>query len=161
MADGNGVVVQISQGISLRVDIGPDAPVYSAAQMKLANLKGGAQASVRTRAPQAAGENQLAAEVISNASTVIAPLPGANVNGVIKLIDMTEKQPVIVIIEGASVRRLTVTDETSFWRLQLSALNNVKVGDSISVLVSRDKSGAASAQRVVFGSPPPGAMLPL
>jgi hypothetical protein len=159
--DEQGVVVQLSQGITLRVNIWPQAPVYSASRMELAQLQSGADVSIRTRAAQAAGENQLAAEVLSIASMKAAPFPGAYVNGVIKLIDRSEKRPVLVVAEGKSVRRLTVTDETTFWRLQIGALADVKPAMSISVLISQDKAGGGSAQRVVFGSPPPGSMLPL
>lgn len=160
-ADDSGVLVQLSEGIAIRVDIGADADVYSAARIAIEDLKGGDNLSVRTRSSQTAGETTSALEVLAFTTPRSSKLPAMGVNGTLKSIDESEERPMLVVTEGAADRRLTVTPETAFWRLQPAALGEVKAGMSISVLITREASGSASARRAVFATAPPGAMLPL
>lgn len=159
-ADDGGVVVQLSKGIVIRVDIGSDAAVYAASRIAIDDLQGGEKLSVRTRASQTAGETTSALEVLAGTTPPPAS-PAMGANGALKSVDREEERSVLVITEGGADRRLTVMPETTFWRLKPAALGDVKAGMSISVLITREASGSASARRAVFASAPPGAMLPL
>lgn len=160
-ADENGVTVQLSKGISIRVDIGADTPVYVVNRIQASDLQDGAALSVRTRAAQAVGENTSALEVLAVALTPPVEFPGMNVNGKFKAMEKADDKSVLVVSERSGDRRLSVSNETSFWRLQSAALKDVKPGVSISVLVGPGAGGGAGARRAVFGSTPPGAALPL
>ncbi|MFN3892788.1 MAG: hypothetical protein ACK4MV_20515 [Beijerinckiaceae bacterium] len=160
-ADAAGVTVQLSKGLSVRVDIAGNTPVYSVARIAISDLQSGAALGVRTRAAQGVGENTRALEVLSLEAAPAEQFPGMNVNGAFKSIDKSGENTVLIVSEKGADRRLTVTPETSIWRLRSAALKDVKPGVSISVLVARDATGEAGARRAVFGSPPPGTMLPL
>ncbi|MDP2358978.1 MAG: hypothetical protein Q8M31_23370 [Beijerinckiaceae bacterium] len=160
-ADANGVVVQLSQGITIRVDILSQAPVYAAARLALTDIKVGESVGVRTRAPQTAGEAVAATEVIVMPDEdTLSPI-GMSVTGAFKSLDKDGERAILVVTDGSAERRVTLTNETSVWRLRRASVSDVKPGVSISVLVGRNDAGVAETQRIVFGSPPAGAILPL
>lgn len=161
-ADEKGVMVELSKGISIRVNIEPGTPVYSATRIAASDLKKGANVGVRTRNPAVAGENTAAVEVVALEPAAAEKLTELSVKGAVKTMDKSGENQVLVITEaGGADRRLAIGKETTFWRIQPAALKDVTPGVLVSVVIMRDASGDASAQRAVFGSPPPGAMLPL
>lgn len=162
VADDKGVMVQLSKGISIRVNIEPGTPVFSATRISASDLKKGANIGVRTRNPAVAGENTAAVEVVALEPAAAERLTELSVKGALKTMDKSGENQVLVVTEsGGADRRLAIGKETTFWRIQPAALKDVKPGVLVSVLIVRDSSGDASAQRAVFGSAPPGGMLPL
>lgn len=159
--DADGVKVQLSKGISIRVDIAADTPVFSAARISMNELPAGAEVGVRSLAAPAAGDTSLAADVLSLGAAPPGDIAGLNVRGVFKSIDKSGEKPALVVAERGADRRFTLTNETTFWRLQNAQLKDLKAGELISVLIVREPSGHARAQRAVFGSPATGGMLPL
>lgn len=159
--DQNGVVVQLSKGITLRVDLGSDVPVYSAARIKREEVKSGENLGVRTRAALGTGEAIAAGEVLISPGTSDFRPGDMNVVGAFRSIDQSGERPLLVLAEKGAERRVALTDETTFWRLASARLKEVKAGMSISILLTRLPDAPAKAERAVFGSPPPGAMLPL
>lgn len=159
-ADATGARVQLSKGISIRVDIDADTPVFSAVRIALGDLPAGAQVGVRATAAPVAGENGIAADVLALGPSAPSELAGLNVRGAYKALDKSGEKPVLVVTERNADRRFTLTNETTYWRLQPAQLKDLKAGELISVLIVRDRSGHARAQRAVFGSSP-GGMLPL
>ncbi|MBX9759631.1 MAG: hypothetical protein K2Y29_12730 [Beijerinckiaceae bacterium] len=105
-ADASGVTVLLSQGLSIRVDIAPDTPVFSAARISQGDLAAGAEIGVRTLAPPASGENSLAADVLSFAMPAPADMGSFSVRGAYKSIDKSGEKPLLVVTEGGADRRL-------------------------------------------------------
>jgi hypothetical protein len=160
--DAEGVVVQLSQGIAIRVAIRPQTPVYAATRIGVGDLREGAGVSIRTESAPGAGETPLAAEVLMQPDGQPPRFVIGGASGVLKSIDRSQERPILVIaLQDGAERRLATAKETTVWRLHLAALENVTPGVSISVLVRRDESGDAHAQHALFGNPPPGSMLPL
>ncbi len=159
--DAAGVSVQLSKGLSIRVDIAPETPVFSAMRISQGDLAAGADVGVRTLAPSTAGENSVAADVLSFAMPAPAGIGGFGVRGAYKSVDKSGEKPLLVVSEAGADRRLVLTNETAFWRVQTAQLADVKPGGSISVVIVREPSGHAHAQRVVFGAAPTGVALPL
>lgn len=159
--DAAGVSVQLSKGLSIRVDIAPETPVFSAMRISQGDLAAGADVGVRTLAPSTAGENSVAADVLSFAMPAPAGIGSFGVRGAYKSIDKSGEKPLLVVSEGGADRRFVLTSETTFWRVQQAHLKDVKPGGSISVVIVREPSGHAHAQRVVFGPAPTGVALPL
>ena len=159
--DTNGVVVQLSQGISIRVDISSQAPVYAAARLAITDIKVGDSVGVRTLSANTAGDPVAATEVIVMPDEgTLSPI-GMSVTGAFKSLDKDGDRRVLVVTDGSSERKVTVTNETSVWRLRRASVSEVKPGVSISILVGRNDAGVAETQRIVFGSPPAGTILPL
>lgn len=159
-ADEGGVVVQLSKGINIRADIGSEAACFSATRIAIADLQQGEHLAIRARAAQAAGDTTSALEVLSVSTDQSPQFAAPGVTGVLKAIERTDNT-VLVVTEGGADRRLSVTKETSFWRLKPAALKDVKPGMSISVLITRDASGATASRRVVFASGQEGVAPPL
>jgi hypothetical protein len=160
-ADATGVVVQLSKGISIRVDIDALSPVYAAARLAVTDLKVGDSLGVRTQAATAAGEIMAATEVIIMPDDGALNPSGMTINGAFKALDKADDRPVLTVMEGSAERKAAITSETSVWRLRRASIADVKAGVAISILVARDGAGVAHTKRVLFGSPPAGAMLPL
>ena len=160
-ANATGVVVKLSQGISIRVDIEAQAPVFVAARLALADVKVGDNVGVRTRAALASGENVTATEIITLPEAEALGSMGMSISGSFKSFDKTPERPVLTLTEGAAERKVTVTNETTFWSLRPASVADLKPGVSISILVGRNPGGSAHTQRIVFGTPPAGSMLPL
>ncbi len=159
--DTNGVVVQLSQGISIRVDISSQAPVYAAARLAITDIKVGDSVGVRTLSANTAGDAVAATEVIVMPDEgTLSPI-GMSVTGAFKSLDKDGDRRVLIVTDGSSERKVTVTNETSVWRLRRASVSEVKPGVSISILVGRNDAGVAETQRIVFGSPPAGTILPL
>ena len=159
--DENGVVVQLSQGITLRVDLDSGVPVYSAARIKRGDVKAGENIGVRTRTALGTGESTAAGEVLVSPSATDFRPGDMNLVGAFRSIDTSGERPLLALGEEGAERRVALTDETTFWRLTSASLKEVKVGVSISILLTRLADAPAKAERAVFGSTTPGSMLPL
>lgn len=159
--DATGVVVQLSQGISIRVDVDSKAPVYAATRLALNDLKPGDSVGVRTRAAATAGDTVTAIEVILMPDEGAPSLTDMNMSGAFKALDKAGDAPLLTVADGSAERKAAVTNETSVWRLRRASIADVKAGVTISILVGRDGAGVAQTQRILFGAPPAGSMLPL
>lgn len=159
--DATGVIVQLSQGITIRVDVDSTAPVFAATRLALSDLKLGDSVGVRTRAAATAGDTVTATEVILMPDEGAPSLTGMNMSGAFKALDKAGDAPLLTVTEGSAERKAAVTNETSVWRLRRASITDVKAGVTISILVGRDGAGVAQTQRILFGSPPAGSMLPL
>jgi hypothetical protein len=159
--DETGARVQLSKGISIRVDIAPDTPVFSVNRISMSELAAGSQIGIRITASPISGENSVAADVLALGGFVPGELTGLNVRGVFKSLEKSGDKPALVVTDRGADRRFTLTKETAVWRLQPGRLRDIKAGEMISVLIVRDPSGQARAQRAVFGASPSGGQLPL
>ncbi len=159
--DERGVLVQLSQGINIRVDLQSDLPIFAAARIRREDLKAGDNVVVRTRAAQTTGEPAAASEVLASPQDSALPRGETNVVGAFRAIDASGERPLLVVFDKTAERRIPLTSETSFWRLKPASLADVRAGMSMSILITREDSRPARAERAMFGSPPPGTMLPL
>ncbi len=159
--DERGVLVQLSQGINIRVDLQSDVPIFAAARIRREDLKAGDSVVVRTRAAQASGEPAVASEVLASPQDSALPRGDTNVVGEFRAIDASGERPLLVVFDKTAERRVPLTSETSFWRLKPASLADVRAEMSMSILITREGSAPARAERAMFGSPPPGTMLPL
>jgi len=161
--DAGGVVVQMSTGISLRVDLDAETPILSAARIKIADVKRGADLRIRTRT--ATGGTTVASDVlVVEAPKVPGPdleLSGLSLRGELKGIEKSEDGQVLVLSEKGGDRRLPLSRETSFWRIDRAQIGDIKSGVSLSVVIVREPGGSAKPERAVFGTTPAGALLPL
>jgi hypothetical protein len=159
--DERGVVVQLSQGINIRVDLQSDTPIFAAQRIRREDLKAGDNIVVRTRAAQATGEPAVASEVLSSPQDSAFPRGDTSVVGAFRAIDASGERPLLTVADKDAERRIPLTNETAFWRLRAAKIADVRAGMSMSVLITRDASNPARVERAMFGSPAPGTMLPL
>jgi hypothetical protein len=160
----NSVAVLLSQGISLKIDLRDTTPIFAITRAELKDISAGADLRVRTRtAPQGGG--LVAADVLVMSGTLPPSsneaLSELNMQGAFKAQDETNGEKVLVLSDKGSDRRIPVGQETSYWRLRAAALNEIKPGMALSVLIVKEPDGKAQATRAVFGSPTPGSLLPL
>lgn len=159
--DERGVVVQLSQGINIRVDLQSDVPIFAAQRIRRDDLKAGDNIVVRTRAAQATGEPAVASEVLASPQDSAFPKGDSSVVGAFRTINASGERPLLTISDKDAERRIPLTNETSFWRLRPANIADVRAGMSMSILITREDSKPARVERAMFGSPAPGAMLPL
>jgi len=169
--DEGGAVVQLSQGLSIRVDLPAGANVMQAIRIPLEELKPGLELRVRTRAGASSAAAAGAPPATTAADVLVLGLePGRaeaidasemSARGVLKAIDRTAEGVVLVLTDKGTDRRLQATSETTYWRVHGAALRDIRPGLLLSVLIVRAPDGAPRTQRAVFGLAPAGASLPL
>lgn len=170
--DESGAVVQLSQGLSIRIDLPPGANIMLAIRISVGDLKPGLDLRVRTRAGASSAAGAGGAPPATTAADVLALglEPGRadaidaseiGARGVLKAIDRTPEGVVLVLTDKGTDRRLQTTSETTYWRMQSAAARDIRPGLLLSALIVRGPDGAPRTQRAVFGSAPAGASLPL
>jgi len=161
--DAGGVVVQMSRGISLRVDLEARTPILSASRIAITDVRPGADLRIRTRT--GTGGTTVASDVLVVEATKIPAadleLSDLTVRGALKSIEKGEQGQVLVLSEKGTDRRLATSRETAFWRINRAQIGDIKPGVSLSVVIVREPSGSARPERAVFGTTPAGALLPL
>lgn len=162
--DSGSVSLQLSQGISVKVDLSESTPLFVASAMDQKELALGARLRVRTRTG-AQGAN-IAVEVMAmseqEASAAEADaLPELTFQGSLKAQEEAADERTLVLSEKGFDRRVTLGPETTFWRLRQASLAELKPGMSLSVTMLRGPAGEARPQRAVFGASVAGAQLPL
>lgn len=158
------VGLQLSQGISVKVELSETTPTFMASAMGQKELATGMRLRVRTRTG-AQGAN-IAVEVMAmseaQASAAEAgALPELTFQGALKAQEEVAGERTLVLTEKGFDRRVNLGPETTFWRLRQAGLNELKPGMSLSVVILRSPAGEARPQRAVFGASIAGAQLPL
>lgn len=167
-ADDTGVVVELSKGLSIRVDLPADVRAMQVRRLAADQVQAGVAVRARTRVGAASAGSpalMLAVDVLtlegdpSFADAIDADeLPA---RGALKSLERTGEGTVLTLVEKAAERRLQSTLETTFWRLQAASAKDIRPGQQLSVLIVRGGDGRARVERVVFGAVPAGTPLPL
>lgn len=164
--DGQTLVVDLSKGLSVRVEIQDSTPILVASHMDLAKMPIGADLRIRTRSGTQGAT--VATEVMMLKGKIEA-LPGEDnvlsdisVEGALMSVETDEGEKVIMVSEkGGGKRRIEVGKETAFWRLEVASIDKIKPGMAMSVMIVREPNQPARASRVVVGKALTGAALPL
>lgn len=162
--ESGSVALQLSQGISVKVELSQRTPMFLANSIEQKDLSLGTRLLARTRTG-AQGAN-VAIEVMAMAepqpgAAEAEALPELTFQGVLKTQEESAGERTLVLTEKGVDRRVTLGPETSFWRLRQAALDELKPGMSLSVVILRDAGGEPRPQRAVFGPGIAGAQLPL
>lgn len=162
--DSGSVALQLSQGISVKVELSQGTPMFVASRMDQKELVLGMRLRVRTRTG-AQGAN-LAVEVMAMTgaqagAAEIEALPELAFQGALKAQEEAAGERTLVLSEKGFDRRVNLGPETTFWRLRQAGLGELKPGMSLSVTMLRSPNGEARPQRAVFGASIAGAQLPL
>ncbi|MDB5570013.1 MAG: hypothetical protein JWN93_1196 [Hyphomicrobiales bacterium] len=161
--EANSVAVLLSQGISLKIDLQDTTPIFAVTRAELKDLSAGADVRVRTRSAPQGGLVAADVLVLSGALPIASSeaLAELTMQGAYKAQDETNGEKVLVLTEKGGDRRVAVAQETTYWRLRPAALNEIKPGMALSVLIVKEADGKAQTMRAVFGSPATGTLLPL
>lgn len=160
-AQPGAISLQLSRGLSLRLQLAADAPLFLAARLDPSALASGAFVRLRVKTgPQGA---PAAVEVMAMEETPAdgALLPELTMQGAFKALEKDGEERVVAVVDRGAELRVAVTPETTFWRLRRARLEELKPGMSLSVVLRKSAEGAPVAWRAVFGETIPGANLPL
>lgn len=167
------VSLELSRGLSLRLDLAPDAPMFFVSRIDPAELKAGARLRLRVKS---GGQGSAAATAVEAMAMEDAPagaraaaqteaegeiLPELTMQGAFKAIEREGEDRTLVLVDRGADRRLALTSETTFWRLRRAGLDELKPGMSLSVVMRKKPDAAPKTHRAVFGQSIPGADLPL
>jgi len=166
------VALQLSRGLSLRLDLGASAPLFFATRLNPADLAAGAR--LRLRVKTGLQGATAAVEVMAMEEARGAPvasdaeaqgdndiLPELTMQGAFRALEKEGEDRVLVVVDRGAERRVAVTQETTFWRLRRARIEDLKPGMSLSVVMRKAANGEPVAWRAVFGETIPGANLPL
>lgn len=158
------IALQLSKGISVKVELSQRTPMFAASRIEQKDLSPGTRLLARTRTG-AQGAN-VAVDVMAMAepqpgAAEAEALPELTFQGALKAQEESAGERTLVLTDKGADRRVTLGPETTFWRLRQAGLDELKPGMSLSVVIIRDASGEARPQRAVFGPGIPGAQLPL
>lgn len=162
--DSGAIALQLSQGISVKVELSQHTPMFSANRIEQKDLSLGTRLLARTRTG-AQGAN-IAVEVMAMlqlqpGAAEAEALPELTFQGALKAQEESAGERTLVLTEKGVDRRVTIGPETTFWRLSQAGLDELKPGMSLSVVILREANGETRPQRAVFGPGIPGAQLPL
>lgn len=164
--EGATLSVQLSQGLSVRVETQPETYVMEATRIERGALKSGGDLRIRTRA--GAQGAVIATEVMTIEASAEDKAPAANdtlsdisIQGGFKGLEEKTGDQILVVTEKGADRRVTLSKETSYWRLRPARVADIKPGMTLSVVIIREPGQSARAQRLVFGTSVTGAALPL
>lgn len=167
------VSLELSRGLSLRLDLAPDAPMFFVSRIDPAELKVGARLRLRVKS---GGQGSAAATAVEAMAMEDAPagaraaaqteaegeiLPELTMQGAFKAIERAGEDRMLAFVDRAAERRVALTSETTFWRLRRAGLEELKPGMSLSVVMRKDPGAPPKTHRAVFGQSIPGVDLPL
>jgi hypothetical protein len=158
------ILLQLSRGVSVQVDLYADTPMFIASRMEPKDLAPGARLRVSTRTGAQGANVALEVMTMSNAQAGAAEadaLPELTFQGALKAQEEEGGEQTLVLADKGSDRRVNISPDTTYWRLRPAGLRDLKPGMALSVVILKDANGDSLPQRAVFGAPIAGVLLPL